>query len=155
MATVTLPALRNGPVAWFRTISSLWTASQVKSSSFWAVKACRSQTTHKEMHKGSKKMNYLVRYIHNNSIQLKISTKLKPQTGRAQVQLARHTVPAWLTGFTLSSMCDSNVCPRITGHRLSSSLWAEVTLRTRSPCNSINRGGCDGSLYTVISAGEI
>ena len=42
MAAITLSALRDRPVAWVRTISSLRTASQVKSSSYRAVKACRS-----------------------------------------------------------------------------------------------------------------
>lgn len=78
----------------------------------------------------------------------------QPPTCRTQEQRPRHTIPARDTGITLSSMCNCHICPWITGHRLNSSPRAVVTLRTRPPCNSISRGGCDGSLYTVIPALE-
>lgn len=60
MAAVTLPALRDRPVAGVRTVSSLWTTSQVKSRSFGAVKTCRPQNKHKEIHKheGPKRVVY-------------------------------------------------------------------------------------------------
>jgi len=76
----------------------------------------------------------------------------KPHTWRTQVQRAGHAVPAGHTGLTLSSMCDSSVRPWVTGHGLNRSLRAGEPLGTRSPRHAIGRGGCNGSLHTVISA---
>lgn len=142
MASVTFPALVDRPVAWIGTIGSLWTALQVESSSSGAVKAWVPINRHKYWNMKSCRVWQSFLFVLLNY----------RGTCRTEVQRARNTVPARHTELTLSGLCNSNIGPWIAGYRQNSSLWAIVTLRTGSPCNSICRGGCDCSLHAVITA---